>query len=164
MPVRRRRAAAVVAIALCLFGFAIGPAQAAPQVWSGPFTMVTYGSQKAGSGLAASLPDSDISATFTMSTKCGTGGCTATAIGPVSSNPTIPYPLTYGWDGQRWKTVYDWVWQCAVAEGQTQWSHARSVAFYAPRPGGFLQGMWQTTIADGACRGTVVTPVAAYPA
>ena len=76
----------------------------------------------------------------------------------------MPNPLSYSWDGQQWKTVYDWVWQCPVGAGQGEWSPARSFTYYTPQPDGSLQGMWSTDISTGACRGNVVMPVAAYPA
>ncbi len=127
--------------------------------------MVTYASQKAGTSPTVRQPESDFSAVFTMTTSCSTGACVATATGPASSNPTVPNPLTYAWDGQQWKTVYDWVWQCPLgAAGQSQWSPARSFTFFTPQSDGTLRGMWSTDIATGACRGNVVMPVAAQPA
>ena len=161
---RALRATAVAAIVMGLFASAVAPSQAAPRVWTGPYSMVTYASQKAGTSATIRRPESDFSAAFTMATSCATGACVATASGPASSNPTVPDPLTYSWDCQQWKAVYDWVWQCPVSiDGQSQWSLARSFTFYTPQPDGSLQGMWHTDIATGACRGNVVIPVAAYP-
>jgi len=157
---------AVLAVLLVSLGaVAVTPAQAAPAAWSGRYTMVTYASQKGGTSPAARLPESDISAVFTMTTSCAGGRCVATAIGPASSNPTVPNPLSYSWDGQQWKIAYDWVWQCPIgAAGQSQWSPAQSFTYYTPQPDGSLRGMWSTDIASGACRGNVVMPVAAFPA
>ena len=160
---RALRAATVAAIVMGLFASAVSPAQAAPRAWTGAYSMVTYASQKGGTSATIRQPESDFSAVFTMTTSCASGACVATAIGPASSNPTVPNPLTYSWDGQQWKAVYDWVWQCRLAGGQSQWSPARSFTFYTPQPDGSLQGMWHTDIATGACRGNVVMPVAAYP-
>lgn len=143
----------------------VGVAQAAGQPWSGPYSMVTYASQKAGTSPTIRQPESDFSAVFTMSTSCAGSVCVATASGPASSNPTVPNPLTYSWDGQQWKAVYDWVWQCPLAGGgESQWSPARSFTYYTPQPDGSLRGLWHTDIATGACRGNVVMPVAAYRA
>jgi len=139
------------------------PAQAAPQAWTGQYSMVTYASQKGGTSAAARQSEADFGAVFVVSTSCSGGACVATAHGPASSNPTVPNPLRYNWDGQQWKATYDWAWQCAADGAESQWSPARSFTYYAPHSDGSLRGMWHTDIASGACRGSVVMPVAAHP-
>ena len=42
----------------------------------------------------------------------------ATALdGPTPTNPTIPQPTRYTWDGSRWVTGYDWKWECYQGDG-----------------------------------------------
>ncbi|BBZ32276.1 Rv2253 family sensor-like surface protein [Mycolicibacterium confluentis] len=167
MRIRRPRGAVM---ALCLIAgltlIGVAPAQAAGQPWMGRYSMVTYASQKGGTSAAVRQREADFAAVFTLSTSCGAGACVATADGPPSSNPTVPNPLRYSWDGQQWKTSYEWVWQCSIGgdTSQSQWSPAQSFTFYAPQPDGSLRGIWHTDISTGACRGSVVMPVAAYPA
>lgn len=168
---RGRRASRVAATAVLVTGgvgvpaLTVAPAHAAPQAWTGNYRMVTYASQKGGTSAAARLPETDFGAVFTMTTSCTSGRCVATATGPASSNPTVPNPLSFFWDGQQWKVAYDWVWQCPIGgAGQSQWSPAQSFTYYTPQSDGSLRGMWSTDITSGACRGNVVMPVAAYPA
>ncbi|CAJ1580675.1 hypothetical protein [[Mycobacterium] wendilense] len=172
MPARRPRAmprgyavagTAVGAVAAVVVT-AASPAQAAPRPWTGQYSMVTYASQKGGTSVAARQSEADFGAVFVVSTSCSGGTCVATTHGPASSNPTVPNPLRYNWDGQQWKATYDWVWQCAADSPESQWSPARSFTYYAPHSDGTLRGMWHTDIASGACRGSVVMPVAAIPA
>jgi hypothetical protein len=163
MRIRRPRGA----VALCLVaglmvGMPAAPAQAAGQQWMGRYAMVTYASQKGGTSVAVRQPETDFSAVFTMSTSCA-AVCVATALGPQSSNPTVPHPLRYTWDGQQWKSSYEWSWQCSV-NGESHWSPAQSFTFYTPQADGSLRGIWHTDISAGPCRGSVVMPVAAYPA
>jgi hypothetical protein len=84
--------------------------------------------------------------------------------GPKPTNPTIPQPTRYVWNGSEWASTYDWLWDCFLGDGQKTWSPATSWAFYAPQPDGSLRGTWHTDIAEGPCRGNVVMPVAAVPA
>jgi len=85
--------------------------------------------------------------------------------GPRPGNPTIPQPTRYAWGGSEWASSYDWLWDCSLGEGgQKQWARATSWAFYQPQPDGSLRGTWHTDIAEGACRGSVLMPVAAFPA
>jgi len=153
-------AAAVIGVAGCEVTMAT--ADAAPQAWNGVYNMVTYASQKAGTSAANRQRENDFSAPFTLSTSCA-ATCVATAAGPPSSNPTVPSPARFAWDGQQWKSMYDWVWQCSL-DPSSQWSPATSFTYYTPQPDGTLRGMWQTDISSGACRGSVVMPVAAVPA
>ena len=139
---------------------------AAPQPWNGRYQMVTYASQKAGTSPASRQPESDFGAVFTLATQCAINRCVATVIdGPRPGNPTIPQPTRYTWNGTEWTSSYDWLWDCFLGEGnQKQWSRATSWTFYQPQPDGSLRGTWHTDIAEGACRGSVVMPVAASPA
>jgi hypothetical protein len=152
------------AVAVGVPAAVVAPAHAAAaQAWTGRYALVTYASLKDGTSAATHRRESDFSAVFTLSTACA-GTCVATAVGPASSNPTVPDPQRFVWDGQQWKTTYDWVWQCALGDGsQSQWSPASSFTFYTPQPDGSLRGMWHTDITAGACRGSVVMPVAALP-
>lgn len=141
------------------------PAHAAPQPWNGRYQMVTYASQKAGTSAATHQRESDFGATFTLATECSVTKCVATVIdGPKPTNPTIPQPTRYVWNGSEWASTYDWLWDCFLGDGQKTWSPATSWAFYAPQPDGSLRGTWHTDISDGPCRGSVVMPVAAAPA
>ena len=152
---------------ICAAGL-ISPASAhaAPQPWTGRYQMVTYASQKAGTSPANRQNENDFGATVTLSTACSTTACMATVVdGPAPSNPTIPQPTRYTWNGSEWATTYDWLWDCFLGDGyQKQWSPATSWAFYAPQPDGTLRGTWHTDFSDGPCRGSVLMPVAAFPA
>ncbi len=158
----------LMAVATICAAGVISPAtaHAAPQPWSGRYQMVTYASQKAGTSPANHQKENDFGATFTLSTACSTTACVATVVdGPAPSNPTIPQPTRYTWNGSEWATTYDWLWDCFLGDGyQKQWSPATSWAFYAPQPDGSLRGTWHTDISQGPCRGSVVMPVAAFPA
>ena len=155
--------AAVVAVAAAL----VAPsAVAAPKPWNGRYQMLTYASQKAGTSAAAAQRESDFGATFTLATECSATRCVATVLdGPRPGNPTVPWPTRYTWNGSEWTSSYDWLWDCLLGNGnQKQWARATSWAYYQPQPDGSLKGTWHTDIAEGACRGSVVMPVAAFPA
>lgn len=143
-----------------------GAATAAPQTWNGRYQFITYASQKAGTSPAARQPEKDFGATFAMASTCSGSRCIATVVdGPAPGNPTIPQPTRYIWNGSEWTTTYDWLWDCFLGPGyQKQWARATSWTHYAPQPDGSLRGTWHTDITEGACRGSVVMPVAARPA
>jgi opacity protein-like surface antigen len=162
-----RRWAAAVAASVAAACLATAPAaDAAGAQWNGRYTLVTYASQKNGSSMAKLQPEPDFSAQFTFATDCSTGLCVATALdGPAPSNPTIPQPARYSWDGARWVYAYNWQWECFRGDGvPSEYAPARSQVVYAPTQGGSLVGTWRTDILSGTCRGFVVMPVAAYPA
>lgn len=161
---RRRVMFAVLAIVVGMCGSVVS-AHAAGQNWSGRYTVVTYASQKAGTSAAARQSEPDFSAQYTFLTQCSSR-CVATAVdGPAPSNPTIPQPQRYLWDGTKWSFTYDWQWECYHGENAPRlFSPAQSWVFYTPQPDGSLQGTWHTDILGGACRGNVIMPVAAYPA
>ncbi|EKF24365.1 hypothetical protein C731_1570 [Mycolicibacterium hassiacum DSM 44199] len=126
---------------------------------------MTYASDKMGTSLAARQAEPDFSATYTLVTDCSSGLCIATVVdGPAPSNPTIPQPIRYTWDGARWQYSYNWQWDCFLGDGAPRvYAPARSRVFYAPDDTGSLFGTWHTEILSGPCRGTVTMPVAAYP-
>lgn len=160
----RGRGAAILA-ALTLAGAATPSASASPQAWNGRYQMTTYASQKAGTSPAARQREGDFGAVFTLATACGFDKCVATVVdGPAPGNPTIPQPTRFTWNGSAWAGTYDWLWDCSLSTGQKQWAHATSFTTYAPQTDGTLRGTWHTDIAEGACRGNVVMPVAAFPA
>ena len=133
---------------------------------SGPALAPKAGVQQASTSPATRQSEADFGAVFTLSTACSVTTCVATVIdGPKPTNPTIPQPTRYTWNGSEWATTYDWLWDCFLGDGnQKQWSKATSWAFYAPQADGTLRGTWHTDISDGPCRGSVVMPVAAAPA
>ena len=145
---------------------AASTASATDQQWSGRYTIVSYASQKGGTSVAARQPESDFSAEFVFVTDCSSGKCVAAALdGPEPTNPSVPRPQQFTWTGTHWVYVYDWNWDCFQGDGiPMEWSPARSWTIYAPQPDGSLRGTWHTDIASGVCRGSVVWPVAAYPA
>lgn len=169
MAVRRLRAVRrIVAVTLGLvlvMSAGVMTAHAAGQLWSGRYTVVTYASQKAGTSVATRQPEPDFSAQFTFATSCSSR-CIATVVdGPAPSNPTIPQPQRYLWDGTQWAMTYEWQWECFLGDGAPRvFSPAQSWVFYAPQPDGSLQGTWHTDILSGPCRGNVLMPIAALPA
>lgn len=137
-----------------------------PQPWNGRYRLITYATQKAGTSPAARQRESDFDAVFTLTTTCTFDHCVATATdGPAPANATVPQPARYMWNGTGWASSYDWLWDCSVgSSGQRQWAHATSFAVYVPQSDGSLRGTWQTDISEGACHGSVLMPVAAFPA
>lgn len=141
-------------------------AQAAPPTdWSGRYTVVTFASDKSGTSVAARQPEPDFSGQYTFTTSCATT-CVATASdGPAPSNPTIPQPSRYTWDGRQWVFNYNWQWECYRGDDvPREYAAARSLVFYSPTLDGSMFGTWRTEILEGLCKGTIVMPVAAYPA
>ena len=164
-PARARHALTAATVIAAASVCAAPAATAAPPNWSGRYTVVTFASQKIGTSVATRQPEPDFSAQYTFSTTC-VGTCVATAgAGPAPSNPTIPPPSPNTWDGRQWVFNYNWQWECFRGEGlPREYAAARSLVFYAPTADGSMFGTWRTEILDGVCKGTVVMPVAAYPA
>jgi len=163
-----RRMWSSLASAACVAAACIStaaPAAAAP-VWNGRYKVVTMASEKAGSSIAVAQAEPDFSAQIDFVTDCSRGQCVATATnGPAPSNPTVPQPQQYGWDGSRWLSVYTWQWECFLGDGAPrEYAPARSQVFYRPDIDGTMYGTWRTDILSGPCRGNVIMPVAAYPA
>ncbi|WP_408068735.1 Rv2253 family sensor-like surface protein [Williamsia herbipolensis] len=142
-----------------------GPAHAAEPTWTGQYSLKRFAATKTGTSLAATQREPDFADTYTFSSGCIGGVCTAAVVaGPAPANPTLPQPARYTWDGQKWVHTYDWMWDCYQGPGVPKpYNKAHSVAYYAPQPDGTFTGVWRTDIADGPCAGSVVMNVAAYP-
>lgn len=94
-------------------------------------------------------------------------GWSALATATAVASPVVrasPSPAAQPWTG-RYETVgYDWIRKCGLSDGYHQSrSPATSWVFYDPQPDGSLKGARHTDIAEGPCRGSVITPVAAFP-
>lgn len=147
---------------------ALSPVAAADPLalpWNGRYSVTTYASEKTGTSIAARQPESDFSAEYAFFTDCSTGKCVATVVsGPAPSNPTIPQPQRYTWDGTQWVFIYNWQWECYRGEAlPRQFAPARSRVLYVPVGDGSLQGAWETDILGGTCAGRVIMPVSARP-
>lgn len=163
-----RRLTSVLLGLVCATGAGISamPAAAAADAqWNGRYQIVTFASEKMGTSVAAAQAEPDFSAQYVLSTDCSSGLCVATVVeGPAPSNPTIPQPVRYTWDGSRWQYSYNWQWECFRGDGlPREYAPAQSRVFYAPDVDGSMFGTWRTDILSGPCRGTVTMPVAAYP-
>lgn len=166
MSVRRLTGALLGVTCAAGAAFSVIPsAAAADPGWNGHYQIVTYASDKMGSSAAAAQPEPDFGAQYVLATDCTSGLCVATVVdGPAPSNPTIPQPIRYNWDGSRWVYSYNWQWECFLGDGlPRQYAPARSRVFYAPDLDGTLFGTWHTEILSGPCRGTVIMPVGARP-
>ncbi|GJF15786.1 hypothetical protein NGTWS0302_13550 [Mycolicibacterium cyprinidarum] len=163
-----RRACAAVVSAILVAAACVctqATAQAAPTKWSGRYTMVTFASSKTGTSIAARQSEPNFSGEYTFTTSCSST-CVATASdGPAPSNPTVPQPSRYTWDGQQWVFNYNWQWECYRGDDvPREYAAARSLVFYSPTLDGSMFGTWRTEILEGLCKGTIIMPVAAYPA
>lgn len=164
MPGHRIGRSASATVAIGVIGLlSAAPAQAA-QPWNGRYEMVAYTTQRGGTSPASRIYEADITGLFTINTDCSASTCVAIAAGPKPSNTTIPNPLRYVWTGSNWTASFDWTWNCGLSDGyHKSRSPATSWVFYDPQPDGSLKGTWHTDIAGGPCRGSVITPVAAFP-
>jgi hypothetical protein len=94
--------------------------------------------------------------TYGIRSTCTSGECTATIIsGPPPSNPTVPQPIQFTWDGSSWTQASDFQWDCMMPDTTIQWSPARANVRYTPQPDGSLSGTMHTEILSGPCQGTV---------
>lgn len=160
----RRIVTLAAAVAVILPVTTVAPADAATtKKWSGSYRFAIYGSQKTGTSLAATQREANQSAVFRMSSTCTTAaGCNAVASGPAPSNPTVPTPPRYKWNGTAWVNTFAWQWDCYTGPTTPKvWAPAQSTMTYKPQRDGYFRGVWQTTIASGPCAGTVTMPISA---
>ncbi|KQU03152.1 hypothetical protein ASG56_20440 [Rhodococcus sp. Leaf7] len=164
---RRTTMLALTAVSMIVGGglVATAPAGAAEPAWNGRYSLERSAASKTGTSLAARQGEPDFSDTYTFTSMCLGGTCSAVVTGgPAPKNATLPQPPVYTWNGTSWVHVYDWQWDCYMGEGvEKVYAPAHSEAYYTPQPDGTFTGAWTTTITGGPCNGDVTMNVAAYP-
>ena len=131
-------------------------ASADPPSWNGEYAITFMVGPKSGTSMAAGDPEVQHTDTYGFRSSCTSGKCIATIIsGPPPSNPTVPQPVEFSWDGSSWTQVSDFQWDCMMPDTTIQWSPARSNVRYTPQPNGTLAGVMHTDILSGPCHGWV---------
>lgn len=132
--------------------------------WNGEYSVTFYGTEKTGTSTAAQEPEGSSTSNYTFSSSCATDPCTATIVaGPPPTNPTVPVPITFSWNGSAWELSNRWWWNCVKPDGGLEWVPASSRVTYTPLRNGTLNGLWHTDIESGACQGSVEMPLQAVP-
>ncbi len=144
--------AGLATTALCLAVVA----SADPPSWNGEYAITFIVGPKAGTSVAAGQPEQQHTETYGFQSNCADGKCTATITsGPPPSNPTVPQPVQFTWDGSSWAQASDFQWQCLMPDETIQWNPAHAEVRYTPQADGSLSGTMHTDIVSGACQGTV---------
>ena len=143
-------ASLVVALSLPATAFADSPS------WNGEYAITFIVGPKDGTSMAARDPEVQYTDTYGFRSSCTSGKCIATIIsGPPPSNPTVPQPVQFTWDGSSWTQVSDFQWDCMMPDTTIEWDPARADVRYTPQPDGSLSGTMHTEILSGACQGTI---------
>lgn len=153
---RLSRVAGVCAASLTIAASVPSTASAAPPSWNGQYAITFMVGPKSGTSMAVGDPEVQHTDTYTFRSSCTGGKCTATIIGgPPPSNPTVPQPVQFSWDGSSWTQASDFQWDCMMPDTSIQWNPAHSNVSYTPQPDGSLAGIMHTDISSGACQGTI---------
>ena len=124
--------------------------------WNGQYAITFMVGPKAGTSMAVGNPEVQHTEIYGLRSSCTNGKCVATIIsGPPPSNPTVPQPVQFTWDGTSWSQVNDFQWDCMMPDTTIQWNPARATVRYTPQPDGSLAGIMHTDILSGACQGTI---------
>jgi hypothetical protein len=133
--------------------------------WNGQYAITFMVGPKSGTSMAVGDPEGQHTETYGFRSSCTSGKCTATIIsGPPPSNPTVPQPVQFTWDGSSWTKVSDFQWDCMMPDTTIQWSPARSTVRYTPKADGTLAGVMNAEILSGPCQGTIEMHMTAAPA
>ncbi|WP_179468884.1 Rv2253 family sensor-like surface protein [Mycolicibacterium vinylchloridicum] len=131
-------------------------ASADPASWNGEYAITFIVGPKAGTSMAAGQPEQQHTEIYGFQSSCASGKCTATITsGPAPSNPTVPQPVQFTWDGSSWAQASDFQWDCRMPDETVQWNPAHAEVRYTPQADGSLAGTMRTEIFSGACQGTV---------
>ncbi|MGO9156663.1 hypothetical protein [Mycobacterium sp.] len=124
--------------------------------WNGQYAITFMVGPKSGTSTAVGDPEGQHTETYGFHSSCTGGKCTATIVsGPPPSNPTVPQPVQFTWDGSSWTQHSEFQWDCMMPDTTIQWSPARSDVRYTPQADGTLAGVMHTEILSGPCQGTV---------
>jgi hypothetical protein len=124
--------------------------------WNGQYAITFMVGPKAGTSMAVGDPEVQHTDTYGFQSSCTSGKCVATIVsGPPPSNPTVPQPVQFTWDGSAWTQVSDFQWDCMMPDTTIQWSPARSTVHYTPESDGTLAGVMHTDILSGPCQGWI---------
>jgi hypothetical protein len=124
--------------------------------WNGEYAITFMVGPKSGNSMAVGDPEVQHTDTYGFRSSCTNGKCVATIIsGPPPSNPTVPQPVQFTWDGSSWRQANDFQWDCMMPDTTIQWNPARADVRYTPQPDGSLAGTMHTEILSGACQGTI---------
>ena len=153
----RLRAAVGLCAAPPAIAFSLLPAAGADSPsWNGQYAITFMVGPKSGTSMAVGDPESQHTDTYGFRSSCAGGKCTATIVsGPPPSNPTVPQPVQFTWDGSSWRQVSDFQWDCMMPDTSIQWSPAHADVRYTPQPDGSLTGVMHTEILSGPCQGTI---------
>ena len=132
------------------------PGSADNPSWNGKYAITFIVGPKDGTSVAASQPETQHTETYEFSSSCTSGKCIATIIsGPPPTNPTVPQPVQFTWDGSSWTQVSDFQWDCMMPDTSIQWAPAKSTVRYTPQANGTLNGVMHTDISSGPCQGWI---------
>ncbi|MBE1551121.1 hypothetical protein GGC64_005181 [Mycobacterium sp. OAS707] len=149
----------LVGVSAGLLAFAVSlsaPAGADAASWNGEYAITFIVGPKAGTSVAAGQPESQYTDTYTLSSSCAGGKCTATIVGgPAPRNPTVPQPVQFTWDGSSWTQSSEFQWDCMMPDTTIEWDPARADVRYTPQADGTLAGTMHTEILSGTCQGTL---------
>lgn len=124
--------------------------------WNGQYAITFMVGPKSGTSMAVGDPEVQHTDTYGLRSSCTNGTCVATIVsGPPPSNPTVPQPVQFTWDGSSWKQVSDFQWDCMMPDTSIQWNPAHAEVRYTPQPDGSLAGTMHTDILSGPCQGTI---------
>jgi hypothetical protein len=124
--------------------------------WNGQYAITFMVGPKSGTSMAVGDPEQQHTDTYGFRSSCTNGKCVATIVsGPPPSNPTVPQPVQFTWDGSSWRQSSDFQWDCMMPDTSIQWNPAHSDVRYTPQPDGSLAGVMHTEILSGACQGTI---------
>lgn len=161
-PPRLTRFAGLSAASLVVALLHLPTATADNPSWNGQYAITFMVGPKAGTSMAVGDPEVQHTETYGLSSSCTDGKCVATIVsGPPPSNPTVPQPVQFTWDGKSWSQVSDFQWDCMMPDTTIQWNPARAEVHYTPQPDGMLVGVMHTDILSGACQGTIETNMTA---
>ncbi len=145
-----------VCATLAVAGVLPATAAADQPSWNGQYAITFMVGPKSGTSIAAGDPEGQHTETYGFKSSCTGGKCTATIVsGPPPSNPTVPQPVVFTWDGSAWTQVSDFQWDCMMPDTTIQWAPAHSTVHYTPQADGTLAGVMHTDIASGPCKGSI---------